>query len=194
MSLSVEACLKKLRILSGQEYFVRDEVLLKALAKKICSCVEDGAHADRMLDAWVEKTKSMLHISDVAALAADTATPSKRSNGCGSCLDGFVLAESCYVFCNCWAGQFRVREQEEGERMMRANQAAAEGRKSANAGRLTRRHAASGEPAAAVEANPKPSDAQKEEFASETVGKNYEPSASRKGCSTKKLVPTSGDV
>jgi len=87
--MTLKMVLSKMRVLSGQEFFVRDEVLLNALARKIMAHAVDTEHVERLLGTWVSRTKEMLRISDIAALASETQQDSRSE-----------LPEPCEV-CGC---------------------------------------------------------------------------------------------
>jgi hypothetical protein len=106
----IGACLKKMRVLRGQEYFVSDEVLLEILARRILTAAEDLDHVERMLAAWISKTKAMLHVTDIGGLASETARRILKAprTDCKDCYgNGWVIIEqdggTAAKRCACWS-------------------------------------------------------------------------------------------
>jgi len=94
MKLTTKFCLSKLRRLRGQDFFVSDEIVLGYLAHRLAEVAESPAHLDRMLDTWVNRTRAMLHPSDVEALARETAERSVLPSTCEVCVSGdYVIVE-----------------------------------------------------------------------------------------------------
>ena len=106
----IKACLAKMRVLRGQEYFVSDEILLELLARRILAAAESLDHVDRMLAGWVSKTKVMLHVTEIEGLASETVTkvikPPRAD--CKDCFgNGWVIIErdggTAAKRCACWS-------------------------------------------------------------------------------------------
>jgi len=102
MSVTLKTIMGKMRVLSGQSFFVRDEVLLNALGRKIAAYATDAAHVERMIDAWVSRTTEMLRIADVASLAAESVQGGAST-----------LPEPCSA-CAQYGGSFVIREMDGG--------------------------------------------------------------------------------
>src|SRR5579859_6174459 len=107
---SIGACLKRMRALRGQEYFVSDEVLLEILARRILAAAEDLDHVERMLAAWISRTKVMLHATDICGLATETANRIVKGPraDCKDCFgNGWVIIEqdggTAAKRCACWS-------------------------------------------------------------------------------------------
>lgn len=72
MKPTLKYCLSKIRLLEGQDFFQRNEIIIGFLAKRIQSVAESEGHVERMIETWICRTRQMLHVSDVPALAYET--------------------------------------------------------------------------------------------------------------------------
>jgi hypothetical protein len=94
MKPSIKFCLSKLRLLQGQDFFKKDEIIVGYLARRIQTFAESEAHVGRMLDVWMDRTRAMLHPSDVASLAHETSQSAALPAGCQACVGAdFVIVE-----------------------------------------------------------------------------------------------------
>lgn len=112
-------CLAQLNRLSCQSYYARfaaEESFLQLLAETLIEEAESQHHIARMVDVWLKRTKDMLHPSNIADLANDTAQHEKGAlpGGCEECRGlPYVIVEGGARRCTCPRGKGLARRERE---------------------------------------------------------------------------------
>jgi len=116
------ACAKHMRLLAGQDYYKADEALLDLLNQALIRHADDTAHILRMVTMWVDRTRQMLHPSDIARLASETSDRVSLPAGCNVCRgENFIFClvngQECMKRCDCDRGR-RLAEIDRRRRAM----------------------------------------------------------------------------
>ncbi len=63
----------QIRALEGQDFFKQSDIVIAGLVRSLVENADDLSHIERMVTTWVNRTRAMLHPSDIAELASQTA-------------------------------------------------------------------------------------------------------------------------